>query len=207
MTELRLAAVVLAGGEGRRMGGGKPLRLWRSETLIARAVAKARSYAECVAVAVREPGQVTGVAALLLLDDPSIPGPLAGLASALAFAAAEGAGAVLTLPVDAPLAPDDLARRLLAARIGDRQVVMAQSCGRWHPTFALWPSGLGPDLNAYARSGRSSLNGFARSVGVAIVDWGACEPDPFANANTSEDLARLERGAGRRRRGADQARD
>src|SRR5690606_20483070 len=95
---LKLAAVVLAGGEGRRMGGGKPLKPWRGGTLVSHALEKARGYAPRVAVAVRTPDQAGSLDAPSLTDPPDIAGPLAGLSSALAFAAEEGVDAVLTLP-------------------------------------------------------------------------------------------------------------
>jgi molybdopterin-guanine dinucleotide biosynthesis protein A len=48
-----MAVVVLAGGEGRRMGGRKPLRAFGGGTLIGHAVALARTWSSTVAVAVR----------------------------------------------------------------------------------------------------------------------------------------------------------
>lgn len=188
---LRLAAVVLAGGEGRRMGGDKPQRPWRDGRLIDQALEKARRYAGAVAVAVRSAGQVRDAGAELLTDPPHIAGPLAGLASAIAFAEREGFEAVLTLPCDAPLLPDHLAARLTAALGPADGVAMAQSHGRWHPTCALWRAGLSSALGDYAAGGGRSLRGFAEAAGLRLVDWGAPEPDPFANANTPQDLARL----------------
>lgn len=188
---LKLAAVVLAGGEGRRMGGGKSLKPWRGGTLVSQALEKARGFAPSVAVAVRAPDQAAGLAAPLLTDPPHIAGPLAGLSSALAFAAGQGVDAVLTLPCDVPLAPDDLAVRLAEALTDDVSVTMAESRGRWHPTCALWRAGLDGALADYAAAGGRSLRGFAERAGLRLVDWGAAEPDPFANVNTPEDLARL----------------
>lgn len=188
---LRLAAVVLAGGEGRRMGGDKPQRPWRGATLIDQALERAWGYAGTAAVAVRSPGQVGDLGATLLIDPPDIAGPLAGLASAIGFAEREGVEAVLTLPCDAPLLPDDLSARLAdALQLGDG-VAMAQSHGRWHPTCALWRAGLSAALATYAAGGGRSLRGFAEAAGLRLVDWGAPEPDPFANANTPQDLVRL----------------
>jgi len=188
---LKLAAVVLAGGEGRRMGGGKPLKPWRGGTLVSHALEKARGYAPRVALAVRTPDQAGGLDAPLLTDPPGIAGPLAGLCSALAFAAEEGVDAVLTLPCDVPFAPADLAVRLAEALTDDVGVTMAESRGRWHPTCALWRAGLDGALADYAAAGGRSLRGFAERAGLRLVDWGAAEQDPFANVNTPEDLARL----------------
>src|ERR1039457_6872431 len=89
------AVVVLAGGEGRRIGGGKPLRLWRGRTLLTRALELARGYGHDVAVAVHGAEQAgEGVDAPLLLDPPNVPGPLAGLACALQFAGDRGVSLV-----------------------------------------------------------------------------------------------------------------
>ena len=89
--------VVLAGGEGRRMGGGKALRRLGATTLGGRALELARGYAGATAVAVRHDRQVEDTGdAVVILDDPAVPGPLAGLASAIAHARTLGARRVLT---------------------------------------------------------------------------------------------------------------
>jgi molybdopterin-guanine dinucleotide biosynthesis protein A len=188
---LRLAAVVLAGGEGRRMGGNKPLRAWRGELLLEHALRKARGFAPTVAVALRSPEQAGAAGVPLLIDDPGLAGPLAGLASAISFAHDAGAQAVVTLPCDAPLVPEELAARLGAALEPGDGVAKAVSHGQWQPTCALWRANLAAPLAAYAARGGRSLRGFAEAAGLRLVDWGAPEPDPFASANTPEDLARL----------------
>lgn len=191
-------AVVLAGGEGRRMGGSKPLRALGKTTLIANALRLARGYCRDVAVAVRSRDQLAGAAdAELLIDEAGIEGPLAGLAAALAFACRQGAARVLTLPCDAPRVPADLRRRLEAALTDDgpAKVAVAASAGRLHPTCALWSIEALAPLKAYAASGHRSLNGLAGGLCMEIVAWDADDSDPFANANTPEELAALQPGA------------
>ena len=86
---LHMAVVVLAGGEGRRMGGEKPRMPWGQTTLIAHALAQARAFGRDVAVAVREERQVEGaIEAQLLLDEPAIEGPLAASRPPLGLRAA-----------------------------------------------------------------------------------------------------------------------
>lgn len=187
------AVVVLAGGEGRRMGGEKPLKPWGQTTLIGRAIAQARAFGGEVAVAVRDPRQVAGdVDALLLIDAADIQGPLAGLASALMFAREIGAVDVLTLPCDAPCLPFDLAQRLASHLRGSAEVVIAQSAGRLHPTCALWRTTALDALPHFLAGDQRSLKGFAATLGMARVEWPAEEGDPFANANTPEELASLQ---------------
>ncbi|MCC7268897.1 MAG: NTP transferase domain-containing protein [Caulobacteraceae bacterium] len=187
------AVVVLAGGEGRRMGGGKPLRPFGDTTLVAHALAMARRWSPTVAVAVRSADQVEGLRDVrLLYDDTAIGGPAAGLASAFAFAAEAGTPTLLTLPCDAPNLPADLLTRLRAALRPPAGVAVATSLGRLHPACALWRSECGAQLPAYLE-GAASLRGFATTCGMTTVDWDA-EPgeDPFANANTPADLAALQ---------------
>lgn len=188
-----LAVVVLAGGEARRMGGEKARRPWGQTTLVGHALDLARAYGREVAVAVRDATQVAGIVqADLLLDAPGIEGPLAGLASALGFARATGAQTLLTLPCDAPRLPRDLAARLLGALAPGAGVALARSDGRAHPTCALWRVGALDALPAYLATGRRSLGGFAAAVGMTAVDWAIDGGDPFANANTLEELQALQ---------------
>jgi molybdopterin-guanine dinucleotide biosynthesis protein A len=191
---VKLVCIVLAGGESRRMGGAKPLRPFGEGTLVSHALALARGYADDVAVAVRDAGQLSGLDAPLIVDDPAIEGPLGGLAAALAEARTRGADALLTLPCDAPRLPPDLARRLIAG-LEDAPaavVAMAASGARRHPVCALWLVSALDALPAYLATGARSLWRFAETCGVEDVEWPAEPDDPFANANTPDELAALQ---------------
>lgn len=186
-----IAVVVLAGGEGRRMGGGKPQRLLAGRTLMERAAAQASIFSDLTAVAVRDLAPAGAPNGLALIEDAPWEGPLGGLAAALAFAGSRGRAAALTLPCDMPLLPPDLASRLAAA-LGDHGAALAASGGRLHPVCGLWRVQALDAVPAYAASGQRSLKGFAAAVGFATVDWPAEPVDPFFNVNTAEDLARAE---------------
>ncbi len=186
-----LAVVVLAGGEGRRIGGGKPLRLLAGETLLARALAQAAVLSDRVALAVRDPGQVGAPEGVAVISDMPIEGPLGGLAAALAYGREQGRAAVLTLPCDMPFAPLDLAVRLGAALDGHAAAIAA-SGAQLHPVCGLWRVTALKQLPAYAASGQRSLRGFAQAVGFTAVDWPIGPVDPFFNVNTAADLAEAE---------------
>lgn len=166
--------VILAGGAGRRIGGGKPRRLLGGERLLDRALRRARNWSDEVLVAARKGGDIT--------DDPSIEGPLGGVAAALAL------GDVLTIPCDMPFLPEDLPERLRS----DAAVTVAASGGHLHPVCALWKAGARDALPAYLGTGRRSLTGFAEAVGYRAVEWPVAPFDPFFNVNDPVDLARAE---------------
>ncbi|MFZ4607317.1 MAG: molybdenum cofactor guanylyltransferase [Caulobacter sp.] len=190
-----LLVVVLAGGEGRRMGGRKPLRLFRGQSLLAHALDRAFSWSPRVVVSVRSSDQVGPISTPVLLDAPDIGGPLAGLSAALTFAGREGASRLLTLPCDMPVLPDDLARRLDKALVAGLGAAMASCAGRLHPVCTVWDVAAQAGLPPYLAGGGSSLRGFAEAVGMTTAVWAAeCAP-AFENINTPIDLARLSAGA------------
>ena len=188
-----LLVAVLAGGEGRRMGGVKALRPFRGQALVAHAVTQARRWSELVVVVVRDARQVQGAAdAPLVIDRPDVEGPLAGLAAALEHAAAAGARRVLTLPCDMPNLPQDLPVRLGAAFAPEHRAVLPVAAGELQPICGMWRTSALQELPAYLAAGRRSLKGFATTCGLATVDFGD-GAQAFANANSPEELERLER--------------
>ena len=165
--------VILAGGEGRRIGGGKPQRLLGRQTLLERALNAARRWSDEVTIA-------DGAS-----DLAGVEGPLGAVAAALARR-----DDILTIPCDMPFLPADLADRL--GRESEAAATLATSGGRLHPVCALWRARAADGLTAYPGSGRRSLRGFAEAVGYAAVEWSMEPVDPFFNVNDEDDLKRAE---------------
>ena len=184
--------LVLAGGEGRRIGGGKPLLRLGGETLIERAVASARRWSDEIRIAVRRGDEIGDVGAPAITDDPDIAGPLGGLVAGLRTARILGRPAVCTLPCDMPFVPIDMHDRLAEA-IGDCSAAVAASGGEIHPVCALWRTRALEELPGYLASGRRSLRGFADRVGFVAVAWDAGNADPFFNINSESDLHEADR--------------
>ena len=61
MTPPRLALAILAGGEGSRIGGRKPLVELGSQTLLERAVEKAADWTDTVSVVLRSHDQAPAI--------------------------------------------------------------------------------------------------------------------------------------------------
>jgi len=187
-----LVVAILAGGAGRRIGGDKARRLLGGARLLDHALTWASGSAAPVILAARTPEQVESFTGTVVLDAPGIEGPLAGLLSALSWAAEAGADRVLTLPCDMPFLPDDLLPRLEQALTPGLGVSVAASDRRLHPVCALWHTTVVPTLVRRADEGRLSLRGLSEAVGYAVVDWAVEGGDPFMNINTAEDLAAAE---------------
>ena len=189
---MKTATVILAGGEGRRIGGAKPLRMLAGVTLIDRALARATSWSSVLAIAVRDPKQVGSPGVPVIADAPDIEGPLAGLAAALRFARSSGCAGVLTIPADMPFLPTDLPDRLAGA-IDGRCAAIAASGSHLHPVCGLWRVETADHFANYLSTGRRSLRDFAEAVGMVEVNWTSDPRDPFFNINSPEDLEAAER--------------
>jgi len=176
-----LGVVILAGGDGRRMGGGKPQRLLGERSLLDHAITRAQGWSETVVISVRNPDQVGEVELSLVFDPPGLAGPLAGLDAARGL----GCARVLTIPCDMPFLPDDLPRRLAAALPG-HAAVLASAGGRLQPVCGLWTAESLAGIEEYAASGQTSLVGFARTIGFAIAELEDAAAD---NLNTPAELA------------------
>jgi molybdopterin-guanine dinucleotide biosynthesis protein A len=94
-------------------------------------------------------------------------------------------------PCDTPNVPSDLACRLAAAAAAEKaDIAIAADAERLHPLHALIPVDAAPDLAAYLASGGRSVQGWLAQHRVAIARFDGVG-EPFANANTADELARL----------------
>ena len=195
----RIAGVLLAGGQARRMGGGdKCLRELGGETLLARAIRRLkRQVGPLVLNANGEPARFAGYG-LPVAADPveGFAGPLAGVLAGLDWAAGQtGVEWTVTVPTDAPAFPENLVPRLFAALEDEgAEIACAASGGRHHPVFGLWPVALRGALRE-ALIGRDvrKVDVFTADYRLAVADWPAEPLDPFLNVNRPEELAEAER--------------
>ncbi len=190
---MRLFGVILAGGQGRRMGGAdKALLRLAGVTLVARAVERLEPQVERLAISANGDAGRFGWLGLPVLADDEAKGPLSGVLAGMDWAAGLGARAVVTVAVDCPFFPGDLVPQLaLAAERSAGGVALARSGGNDHPTFGLWPVGLRGALRDFLASGeKERVRTFADMQGAARADF--ADDGAFGNLNTPDDLARAE---------------
>ncbi len=188
--------VLLAGGQGRRMGGAdKGLIRIGDQTILQRIVARlAPSCAGLIINANGEPARFSALG-LPVVADPIAghAGPLAGILAALEWAADHRPELawVVTVPTDSPFLPRDLVARLHAARAeAGSLLACAASAGRTHPPIGLWPVALRQDLRrALTVEGERKIDRWTARHGIAVAEWPTDPFDPFFNVNTPEDAA------------------
>jgi molybdopterin-guanine dinucleotide biosynthesis protein A len=181
-----VAALILAGGKAKRMGGGdKPLLDIGGRTMLSRIIAALREDVGAIAISANGDPARFAVFGLAVLGDGEFEGegPLAGVLAGLDWASANGNQALLTVPGDTPFVPRGLADTLSPAP------TCATSSGRAHHLVALWPVGCRDELRALLSApGRRDVGHFAQRIGMRRVDFPVAKWDAFMNVNTPGDL-------------------
>jgi len=194
------AAVVLAGGAARRMGGtdkpavpvgGRPMR-----DRVLDAVAGCR------------PRIVVGPAGDLPPDvrvtreDPPGGGPVAATAAGLALVDPEVAGTAL-LAADLPMLTREAIRLLVEALDASAAdgVVYLDDTGRRQPLCGVWRTGALRSAMDRLRTERAargetlagaSMRGLLSDLTVAEIVWAGSGPPPWFDCDTDEDIRRAE---------------
>lgn len=187
--ELPFAVAVLAGGRSSRMGRDKALLVHEGRTLLQRQVDLAWSLEpQEVFVVGRPQPELGALRARGLSDDRPGLGPLGGLATVLAAAAAPH---VLVLAVDMPALTPGFLRRLLAGRRAGLGLV-ARTARGWEPMLGLYPTALARMAAEAVAAGRL---GFGRLVEQAVhagmlggLEVGSEEQSVLENWNAPGDL-------------------
>lgn len=191
----QIAGLVLAGGEGRRMGGNKPFRAFGDTTLIAHVIGVVRGQCGAVMISSNAGADVFGENDAPVVADAPEPGqgPLGGVLAGLT-ALPDGIDWLVTFPVDCPFVPGDLVARLVdEARISGGRAAFVRHAGRDHYLSSAWHRNMAPViadlLDQNERRVRAPLH--AVTATPVVFQDGGDQPALFANANTVEELASL----------------
>jgi molybdopterin-guanine dinucleotide biosynthesis protein A len=177
---LPITGLVLAGGQGSRMGGrDKGLVEYRGRPLVDHAIASLSPQVDELIISANRNLDDYARRGFSVVSDtlPDFQGPLAGVLAGLQAASHEW---VLVVPCDMPRLPDDLAERLMQASRGAALVVAGDGV-RSHPAVMLIQTALAEKLASYLASGKRSVHGFQESVGFAQA---AFDPQAMANINS-----------------------
>lgn len=189
------SVLLLAGGQGRRMGGrDKGLVEWQGQPLIAHVQGVVRPFTDDLIISCnRNTSRYARYADRLVRDDEAgFQGPLGGIRAGLRKAHHDW---LLVLPCDAPRIDTALVRALLALRgeAGGSPVMVRQQ-DQWQPLLSVLPRALLAELDDAWDTGERSL------LRVLLNRWPLalpCSPeDPrLENFNTPQHLGRAPSGA------------
>ncbi|MBW8328953.1 MAG: molybdenum cofactor guanylyltransferase [Thiobacillus sp.] len=182
----RVAAVVLAGGQGSRMGGAdKGLLAYQGRPLIEWALAALAPQVGEIVISANRNLDIYAAYGHRVLPDPlpDFPGPLAGVLAAL-----EGVNAdwLVVVPCDTPHLPADLVLRLLgAAQLESVPLAVAADEARVHHSCFIVRTDQRENLAAFLARGERAVRHWQAGMSSTTVRFDAAG---FANFNQPDDL-------------------
>lgn len=187
-----VTGIVLAGGQGRRMGGvDKGLQPLEGRPMVAWAIERLAPQVEAILVNANQNLDAYRAFGYPVVSDAvgGFAGPLAGLHAGLQ---ATRTPLAVTVPCDSPFLPSDLVARLRSAlEAGNADLAVAKTGDQPHPVFSLVQRRILPHLEAFLRSGGRKIDAWYASLEVVEVSFDD-QAEAFSNINTREDLARFE---------------
>lgn len=194
--------VIIAGGQGQRLGGVRKADLRIGGVRLIERMAKVLSALEqplMVATGPEANGLVLGPQFWPVSDiEGTQGGPLAGLAAAVLALRSRGimGGVLVSVAVDTPFLPHDYVARLLSG-LDSAPAAFAGWRDAFYPPNAAWRLEAIADLPE--RLGEvASLKALHQRLGSVRVGWDDEKDNPFDNLNTLADLVALGERANRR---------
>jgi molybdenum cofactor guanylyltransferase len=188
-----ITAAILAGGEGRRVGGqDKGLLPLAGRPLVAHVTAALRGQAGTIMISANRNADCYAQFAPVIGDGLSgFHGPLAGIAAALRACQSDW---LLTVPVDCPQPPRDLAARLHDAALAEnRDLASVFDGARVQPLFALYRRTLAANAEEALRNDLPVIR-WQQGLHRALAHFSA-RPQDFGNLNTPDEFRQWEQGA------------
>lgn len=187
---MTIAGVIIAGGRSSRMGGEeKAFKPVGGKNVLDRIIARIKPQVDVLAINANGDSRRFSSTGLAVFPDrlTHITTPLAGIHASLVWARDKGHDLLLTVPVDTPFLPRDLAAKLNAPAI-------AASGGQEHFIIGVWAAHLADDLErTISDDGLFRVKDWAARVRAKAVEWPMTPYDPFFNINTPQDLAEAAR--------------
>jgi molybdopterin-guanine dinucleotide biosynthesis protein A len=184
-----VTGVVLAGGQGRRMGSvDKGLVLLHGTPMVRHVLDRlAPQVGEILINANQHTDEYAQFGHRVIADAiGGFAGPLAGLHVGLATAAHP---LVATVPCDSPFLPADLVARLRAGLdAGGAELAVARTFDQPHPVFALVRRDVLPHLTQFLQAGGRKIDAWYATLATVEVAFDD-EADAFRNINTIDELS------------------
>jgi molybdopterin molybdotransferase len=190
----RVTGLILAGGQGRRMGGvDKGLENFRGKRLVDHVYERLAPQVGGIIINANQNHDAYKSFGVRVVSDAigNFAGPLAGLHSGLSVSRRPYLASV---PCDSPFLPEDLVERLMA-RLNESgaELAVAKTGDQPHPVFCLARRSVLEHLTNFLKGGGRKIDAWYASLDVVEVDFND-QARAFSNFNTREELASFEEG-------------
>ncbi|HEY5293190.1 MAG TPA: gephyrin-like molybdotransferase Glp [Burkholderiales bacterium] len=189
----QITGLILAGGQGRRMGGvDKGLQMFRGKRLIDHVYERLAPQVGGIIINANQNQDAYKTFGVRVVSDAigNFAGPLAGLHAGLSVSRRPY---LATAPCDSPFLPEDLVARLLARLEESGAELAVAKTGGWpQPVFCLVRRGVLEHLTNFLKGGGRKVDAWYASLAVVEVNFDD-QAEAFSNINTFEELASLEK--------------
>jgi molybdenum cofactor guanylyltransferase len=189
-----ITGLILAGGQGRRMGGvDKGLQEFRGKRLVDHVYERLAPQVAGVIVNANQNHDAYRTFGVRVVSDAigKFAGPLAGLHAGLSVSRRPY---LVSVPCDSPFLPEDLVARLFAALEGSGAEIAVPKTGQWQqPVFCMVRSGVLDHLTDFLKNGGRKVDAWYSTLRLAEVPFDD-EAEAFSNINTSDELKTFEAG-------------
>ena len=200
MHPIDYSGVILAGGQGKRLGNqDKGLTVLANRPLIAYVIDRFSPQLDSISISANQNISEYGNFGYEVLEDSAggydgFAGPLAGLLVGMrsAFFALNnepnGGEALVVVPCDAPLLPKDLVSRLVEVAGNSKSMAVIPHDGtRLQPLFGLYSLEALSSLEEFLKSGQRKVGIWVESLSPEVADF-SDQPAAFLNINSQEEL-------------------
>jgi len=185
-----ITAVILAGGQGSRLGGlDKGLVELNNTPLAQHLIKRIKPQVNDILLSANRNIERYRELGYEVFEDQinGFAGPLAGILTALKQTQCEW---LLTLPADSPFIPLDLVQRL-THELGQSKISIAHDGEQLQPTFALIHRSLVDSLESFLQQGERKTRLWMQQQPYKTTDF-SDKPNAFININTADELNNAE---------------
>ena len=188
----QITAIILAGGQGKRMGGqDKGLINFEHKPLIQYVIEKILPQVEHIIINANRNISAYGAFGYPVISDTmnNYQGPLAGFLAAMISAPTQY---IACVPCDGPMLSDTLVTRLASQLVEkNAEIAVAHDGSRLQPVYALISTSLKDSLEQYLLSGERKIDLWYARHNVTMVDCTDIT-DSFININTHQERDTLQ---------------
>ena len=192
-----ILAVIMIGGQSKRMGGGiKSLIEFNNKNIFERVLERAKKQAKWIIINNNITEEKFKKYDIPIIRDikKNYLGPLAGIHSAMCWIKNNKPEIewLVTLPGDTPFIPPNLISDLKNKITPKSKIILAQSGGKTHPIIGLWHVSLLKNLDEQLDLGLRKILSWANLHPIDFVNFSSKNYDPFFNINTKADVTKAE---------------
>tara|TARA_B110000196_G_C20940629_1_gene564425 strand:- start:120 stop:740 length:621 start_codon:yes stop_codon:yes gene_type:complete len=191
--ENKMAAVIMIGGQSKRMGGGiKSFIEFNNKSIFDRIIERIKPQIKKIIINCNGEEMTLNKYNLPVIKDlkNGYLGPLAGIHTAMSWLKKNEPEVewLITLPGDTPFIPDDMVIKFKNKISPNLKIILAKSENKIHPIIGVWNTSLFESLDKELNKGLRKIISWAELHPLEFLNFTSKKYDPFFNINLKEDI-------------------